>query len=134
MVNGIFVGIGASGEIVASARTVRYRGEPPIFINDPDIIQFGDPAENPTLVAGYFDLMDEFKDGRRTTRAKDVIARLGTQRFGHNAVAVRYAAYLDAIREWSHDPAIGGDDIATIILERDKGWRWAHRPEFCPEN
>lgn len=68
-------------------------------------------------------------------RAKELAARLGNQlKVASNAdVAARQVSTIvQAVIDWSGDPAIGGE-VAAIILDRTSGLRWYKRPSFCPE-
>lgn len=136
IVQAIFVGVDARGDVAVSAQTVRYlrKSDGSIFFtHTPDTIDFGDPAIAPTFVAGYYDLVSEFKDGGKTDRARLVLSKLDTSLQGADAVAARYMAYVEAVKEWSKDPAIGGE-TASIILDSQTGLHWFHRPQFCTGN
>lgn len=61
-----------------------------------------------------------------------MLARLDANTTGPDAVAARYSLYVEAVRDWARDSGIGGE-VATIILEKGKGWRWFRRPNYCPE-
>jgi hypothetical protein len=40
--------------------------------------------------------------------------------------------HVKAVIEWSDDKEVGGE-IASVILERGKKWRWFNRPDFCAD-
>jgi hypothetical protein len=40
--------------------------------------------------------------------------------------AAKSSMAVKAVMDWSNDPTIGGD-IASIIIERGKKWRWFSR-------
>jgi hypothetical protein len=73
--------------------------------------------------------MEEFFDGGQTDRAKNVAETAGWKP-GPDTDATRNSSYVAAVRDWSGDNDIGGE-VATIILERGKGWRWFRRPNFA---
>jgi hypothetical protein len=52
---------------------------------------------------------------------------------GIDVWAVQSSMVVRAVMDWSNDPTIGGD-IASVIIERGRKWRWFSRPAFCPEN
>jgi hypothetical protein len=52
---------------------------------------------------------------------------------GVDVWAIQSLMVVKTVMEWSNDPTIGGD-IAPIIIQRGKKWRWFNRPAFCPEN
>jgi hypothetical protein len=134
MADGFFVGLDAHGDIGFARQTIRYRptGSPKFTLAaEPRRALSTDPAREPTYVSGYFDIIREFKKGHETERAKNIVDRLGAFDGEPDAVAARYSAYVAAVRDWSGERGIGGE-VATIILERGKGWRWFHRPPFCP--
>jgi hypothetical protein len=136
MTDGFFVGIGANGDVVIEGQRIDYRAlDAPKFINaaEPKPNRLEDPPNLPIYAAGYFELMNEFRNGGKTERARRIIAQFGASQGGPDAVAARYSAYVTAVRDWANDRAIGGE-TATIILEKGSGVRWFHRPDFCPEN
>jgi hypothetical protein len=81
-----------------------------------------------------FDIVQEFVRDQQSERAKKIIEDNGWATIGQgpDAQAVRLSNMVAAVRDWSGNTMIGGD-IATIILEQGKTWRWFHRPDFCPE-
>jgi hypothetical protein len=134
MTDGFFVGMDAGGKVTFSGQSIRYQQRDKArFFARPEPVVFSDPSAGPRYVSGYQDLLREFRNGGKTKRAKMVLSRLDPAQRGPDAVAARYSAFVGAVRDWTGDQGIGGD-IATIILERGKGWRWFHRPDFCPEN
>jgi hypothetical protein len=134
MAKGFFVGEDKSGAIRIAGQVISYQQTGlDSFLNEPVTIGPGPEGLVPLLSNGHLDLVREFLNGGQTQRAKKIIAELGPRAFGPDADAARYMAYVAAVRDWSGDSAIGGE-IATIILERGKNWRWFHRPDFCPKN
>jgi hypothetical protein len=133
---GYFVGIKDDGGIDAGAETIEYHADSAqhythtlerfTLAATPRIQQ---PAEKTAL-----DVEQEFANGGQTERAKKIIQDNAWTKIGNgpDAVAVRFGNLVTAIRDWSGNDKVGGD-IATIILERGKDWRWFHRPDFCPE-
>ena len=82
----------------------------------------------PILNNGHYEIMDEFYDRGQTDRAKRIIAGTTGWKPGPDTDATRYSSYVAAVRDWSGGKDIGGE-VATIIVERGKGWRWFHRPD-----
>jgi hypothetical protein len=133
---GYFVGIKDDGGIDAGAETISYHADSAQHFTHtlerftlaatPHIQQ---PADKTAL-----DVEQEFANGGQTERAKKIIQENAWAKIGNgpDAVAVRFGNLVAAIRDWSGNDKIGGD-IATIILERGKDWRWFHRPDFCPD-
>ncbi len=132
MTDGFFVGTDAQGRVTFSGQSIRYqrRGKPH-FIGKPEPAVFSDPSAGPKYVSGYNDIIREFKNGGKTERARRVLSRLDPAQRGPDAVAARYSAFVRAVRDWTGDKGIGGE-VATIILEKGKGWRWYSRPDYCP--
>ncbi len=133
MTDGFFVGTDAKGAVTFSGQSIRYlrRGKNHFF-GTPEPVVFSDPSAGPKYISGYNDIIKEFRDGGKTRRAKSVLSRLDPALRGPDAVAARYSAFVRAVRDWTGDTGIGGE-IATIIVEKGKGWRWFSRPNFCPE-
>jgi len=134
MSEGYFVGLYSSGDIAIAGRQINYEGgNSPGFRSVPKSI-VPDLRRDSTWAQGYFDILNEFADGGRTDRAKQVLKVLPAAEAGSlDSEAALVTAFVTAVRDWSGDKGIGGD-IATIVLERGKGWRWFRRPDFCPEN
>jgi hypothetical protein len=131
---GFFIGTNSHNEITASAATIFSR--PELFTRFDIRIERvvpGPPDHMPILNNGHFKIMEEFFDGGQTDRAKKLVAETAGWKPGPDTDATRYSSYVAAVRDWSGDNDIGGE-VATIILERGKGWRWFRRPNFCPEN
>lgn len=130
MVKGFFIEGDQPGDIEAAGQVITYRALG--FTNEQINIPFGHAGGTiPLFHNGHLEIMREFFDHGRTERAKKIIAQIGDKK-GADVDATRYSAYVTAVRDWSYDPGIGGE-IATIILERGKDWRWFKRPDFCPE-
>jgi hypothetical protein len=135
MADGFFVGVDANGDITMEGQRISYQ---PFglqkFVTIPQPKPNGPPVIPylPTYVSGYFEIMNEFRNGGTTERARKISAEFGASQDEPDSIATRYSAYVKAVRDWAGDPGIGGD-IATIILERESGIRWFHRPDFCPE-
>jgi hypothetical protein len=131
---GFFIGTNIHNEITASAATIFSRGELLTrFAFRIERVVPGPTDHMPILNNGHFAIMEEFYDGGQTDRAKNIIAETAGWKPGPDTDASRYSSYVAAVRDWSGDSDIGGE-VATVILERGKGWRWFHRPDFCPEN
>ena len=136
MTKGFFVGTKDSGELTADAATIGYHADNAAqFSHTPQSFtptaqqHIEQPVDKPLI-----DIESEFANGGQTDRAKKVMQDTGwaTARSGLDATALRLSTLVTAVRDWSGNDKIGGD-IATIILERGKPWRWFHRPYFCPE-
>jgi hypothetical protein len=131
-----FVGIKDDGDIDAGAETITYHAD--------TAQHFTHALEHFTLAATphiqqplektALDVEQEFASGGQTERAKKIIQENAWAKIGNgpDAVAMRFGNIVAAVRDWSGDDRVGGD-IATLILERGKDWRWLHRPDFCPE-
>jgi hypothetical protein len=133
MADGFFVRTDTQGKVTFSGQSIRYRRHGQThFMGNPEPAVFSDPGAGPKYVSGYNEIIREFRDGGKTKRAKRVLSRLDPTQQGPDAVAARYSAFVRAVRDWTGDKGIGGE-IATIILEKGKGWRWYNRPAFCPE-
>ena len=133
---GYFVGTTDDGRIAAGAETIAYHPDGKShFVHTPETIaltaspRIEQPADQPVT-----DIEREFSGGGQTDRARKVMADNGWTKLGQgpDTLAVHLTNLVTAVRDWSGNDKIGGD-IATIILERGKPWRWFHRPDFCPE-
>ena len=130
--DGFFVRTDAQGSVTFAGQSIsNHRHGRTHFIGKPEPIVFSDPSAGPKYVSGYTDIIREFRNGGKTQRAKRVLSRLDPAQQGPDAVAGRYSAFARAVRDWTGDKGIGGE-IATIILEKGRGWRWYNRPDFCP--
>ena len=72
--------------------------------------------------------------GDRSPRAHALNAEISAQadhRPEVEQIAIRLQLTTQAILRWADDPRIGGD-VAVMILEKGRKWRWFHRPDFCP--
>jgi hypothetical protein len=136
MLKGYFVGTKDDGELTADAATIGYHADSAArFTHTPESftpsakLLLEQPVDKPLL-----DIENEFADGGQTDRARKVMQGAGwaTAKNGPDATALRLSTLVTAVRDWSGNDKIGGD-IATIVLERGKAWRWFHRPDFCPE-
>ena len=131
--SGFFIGINSVNEIAASEATIFRRPDLLTgFAFHIERLVPGLPGNMPVLNNGHFEILEEFYGRRQTDRAKKIIAETAGRDPGPDTDASRYSSYVAAVRDWSGDAGIGGE-VATIILERGKGWRWFHRPDFCPE-
>jgi len=134
---GFFVWTDNDANIELDGAIITY--QPTVLIHFPYAINhypLGDPNDPKLLRSGYPEIVQEFKDDGQTERARSIIAAANKEIVGKlqvDAIAIRLVAINSAVRDWSRDSGIGGE-IAAIILERGKGWRWFHRPDFCPEN
>jgi hypothetical protein len=130
---GFFVGLNSHDEIAGSDATILRRSDLfAAFAFRSERIVPGPPGNMPLLNNGHFEILEEFYGSRPSDRAKKIVAETAGWKSGPDTDATRYSSYVAAVRDWSGDTGIGGE-IATIILERGKGWRWFHRPDFCPE-
>ncbi len=133
MAEGFFVGTDADGKVTLSGQAIRYQGRgKDRFFGVSEPVLSGDPGDGPKYVSDHRDIVKEFSGGGKTARAKKVLARIDPSLRGPDAVAARYSAYVESVRDWSRDKGIGGQ-VATVILESGKGWRWFRRPGYCPE-
>ena len=135
MAKGYFVGENDKGEVEIAGQTISYQ---PFgishFANEPIEIARGTPAGGTLINGGHAEILQEFYGSGSTERAKKIIAQLSATRTSlANAWARRTSAYVAAVRDWSGDSGIGGE-IAVVVLEQGKRWRWFHRPDFCPKN
>lgn len=131
--DGFFVGIDTDGGVSFAGESVTY--EPfrfPPFDIAPEPNPVNGPFGAPTYVSGYPEIIREFKTGEETERAKQALSAVDVSLPIPDIIAARYSIYAASVRDWAGNNGIGGD-IATIIIERGKGWRWFHRPTFCPE-
>jgi hypothetical protein len=133
---GFFVGTLADGDIGIGAGTLTYHAEGKVhFSHSAEAIT---PTATPRVAQSAdqraLDVESEFANGGQTDRAKKIIHDNGWALIGvgADAQARRFENIVAAVRDWSGNPAIGGD-IAVIILERGKTVRWFHRPDYCPE-
>ncbi|MGA3301875.1 MAG: hypothetical protein ABSC72_01140 [Methylovirgula sp.] len=133
MAKGFFVGEDQQGRIEVGAELISYKPEALVsFVDQPIEIDLSSRDVHPLLHNGHLEIIREFFGNGITERAKKIIDGLSAKK-GPDADAAKFSAYVAAVRDWSQDPTIGGE-IAAIILERGKGWRWFHRPDFCPES
>jgi hypothetical protein len=128
---GFFIGINSLNKIEASSAIIFRRSDllQGFAFHSEQIIP-GSPGER-LLNNGHYEILDEFYGKQVTERAKKIIAETADWKPGPDTDAARYSSYVAAIRDWSGDTGIGGE-VATIILERGRGWRWFRRPDFCP--
>jgi hypothetical protein len=133
---GFFVGTNADGDIAVGTGAITYRAEGKVHfthaaeaIAPTATLRIAQSANQPAL-----DVEKEFVNGGQTDRAKKIIQDNAWAKIGDGAdgQAQRFENIVAAVRDWSGNPAIGGD-IAVIILERGKTVRWFHRPDYCPE-
>jgi hypothetical protein len=129
---GFFIGINRLNKIEASTAIIFRRPDlvPGFAFHSEQIIP-GSPGDMRLLNNGHFEILDEFYGKSVTERAKKIIAETAGWKPGPDTDATRYSSYVAAIRDWSGDMGIGGE-VTTIILERGRGLRWFHRPDFCP--
>jgi hypothetical protein len=136
MTKGFFIGTKDNGELTADAATIGYHADNAAqFSHTPQSFtptvqaHIEQPVDKPLT-----DIESEFANDGQTDRAKKLMQDTGwaTARNEPDATASRLRTLVTAVRDWSGNDKIGGD-IATIILERGKPWRWFHRPDFCPQ-
>jgi hypothetical protein len=133
---GFFIGTAPDGDIVIGTGTITYRPEGKVhFVHAAEAVT---PTATPRVAQSAnqpaLDVEKEFVNGGQTDRAKKIIQDNAWAKIGDGAdgQAQRFENIVAAVRDWSGNPAIGGD-IAVIILERGKTVRWFHRPDYCPE-
>lgn len=98
------------------------------------IVTFVEP--NSWIFSGHGEILAEFVENHISERAKITIAQFNSRISGSTAPeiwATKTEMYVKTVTDWSGDVNIGGE-IATIILEHGKKWRWFRRPSFCPLN
>jgi hypothetical protein len=84
---------------------------------------------------GHVEIISEFDHGGKTERAKTLLEKIsadGSDKSLAEKSAIKGQAFVEAVRDCSGDITIGGE-VAVLILERGKKWRWFKRPTFCPE-
>jgi hypothetical protein len=136
MIRGFFIGTDFDHKIAFRGGAIFYRWLTHEFeIVPEDILPL--TANVPNFVHnGHLEIITEFNHAAPSDRAKKILDEDDKKiesLSAPEAIATRLSSYVAAVRDWSDDADIGGD-IATIILYRDKTWRWFHRPDFCPEN
>lgn len=133
LTEGFFVGTNDGGDIAMASATIRYNADSKSHFGH-SVQHFTPLAHVADYASAYPELVREFLHGGQTDRAKKIIADRGWASLGDtaDAEAARDIDIVGAVRDWSGNKTIGGD-IAAIILERGKNWRWFHRPTFCPE-
>jgi hypothetical protein len=136
MTKGFFVGIKDNGDLTADAATIGYHADSAAqFTHTPEnFTATAKPSLEQPVDKPLIDIESEFANGGQTDRAKKVMQDTGwaTAGNGPDTTALHLSTLVTAVRDWSGNDKIGGD-IATIILERGKPWRWFHRPDFCPQ-
>lgn len=130
MAVGFFVNQDASGSVTFGGQTITYlRGS---FFSTDFVIPPTIGGQRPVFFEGHRDIIAQFFGAPDATqRALELKSTLPAQA-GPDGDAARFWAYVGAVRDWSDDRGIGGE-IATVVSERGRGWRWYHRPSFCPE-
>ena len=134
MNNGFFVGENTDGTINYAEEVIQLRSDSTFFdypMRKQQLDQI--PADYPTNANGHLDLLREFATDARTPRAQEALSKINNSLSGLDRIAAEYTVYVNAVREWSHDPLIGGE-VASVILQHGHDLRWYHRPDFCPEN
>ncbi len=132
IVKGLFIGISRSNRMALAQAELTYADG---HINS--YLNYHEPAGNLTAIfqGGHPEIIEELDRGT-TERAKARIAEIKTRQATLPSVegwAAKSSMAAKAVIDWSNDPTIGGD-IASIIIERGKKWRWFRRPTFCKEN
>jgi hypothetical protein len=79
----------------------------------------------------YKEIIDEVL-ACRTDRAKALYHSYRSTG-GASDWAVRAQLCVRAVVDWAGDQEVGGE-VATIVLEQGRRWRWFHRPAFYPED
>jgi hypothetical protein len=100
-------------------------------------LSYHEPAGDgiPIFQGGHPEIVEELDRGA-TQRARLKIAEVKARQATASGVdvwAIQSSMVVKTVMEWSNDPSIGGD-IASIIIQRGKKWRWFSRPAFCREN
>jgi hypothetical protein len=128
---GLFIGTTSLNAIAGFRATIFRRPDRPEgFVYHGEKIVPGPPGNARLLNNGHFEILEELFGKHQSYRAKRIMAGTAGWPPGPDTDASRYTSYVAAIRDWSGDEGIGGE-VATIILERGKNWRWFRRPDFC---
>jgi hypothetical protein len=133
IVNGLFIGISRSNRMALAQAELTYTTDG--HINT--YLNYHEPAGNGIAIfhGGHLELIEELDRGM-TKRARAKIAEMRARQAtapGVDDWADKSSMVVKAVMDWSNDPTIGGD-IASIIIERGRKWRWFSRPTFCKEN
>jgi hypothetical protein len=131
IITGYFAGLDENDVVAASSATVSRSGSSFAHTNEYIL-----PIDNPRFIHhnGHVNIIYEFINDGTTDRARQRLSEIKAETVGRSPVdsmALRAEAFVKAVMEWSADPYIGGE-IATLIVERGKKWRWFSRPDFCP--
>jgi hypothetical protein len=92
--------------------------------------------QNAYTMLGPEVLVDEFMAGI-TPRARAVRQRMNSEFPGKSQEEqqmIRLQFLVQTIPLWANDPGSGGDIAQMIFEAKTQGWRWFHRPDFCPEH
>lgn len=91
---------------------------------------------NSLILSGHTEVLAEFSENHASERAKTAIAEFNNRIIGRSAPEIwasKIEMYVKSVRDWSTNAGVGGD-VATMVLEMGKKWRWFHRPSYCPED
>ena len=133
IINGLFIGISRSNRMALAQAELTYTTDGQINTH----LNYHEPAGNGIEIfhGGHPEIIEELDRGM-TERARTKIAQMKARWASASGVDVwadRSSTAVKVVMDWSNDPTIGGD-IASIIIERGKKWRWFSRPTFCTKN
>ena len=133
IIDGLFIGISRSNRMALAQAELTYTTDGQINTH----LNYHEPAGNGIEIfhGGHPEIIEELDRGM-TGRARAKIAKMKARQArasGVDVLADKSSMAVKAVMDWSNDPTIGGD-IASIIIERGKKWRWFSRPTFCTEN
>jgi hypothetical protein len=133
IIDGLFIGIGRSNRMALAQAELTYTTDGQINTH----LNYHEPAGNGIAIfhGGHLEIIEELDRGT-TERARAKIAQMKARQAkasGVDVLADKSSMAVKAVMDWSNDPTIGGD-VASIIIERGKKWRWFSRPTFCTKN
>jgi hypothetical protein len=132
MITGYFASTDANGNIKFSGASIAERPTAvPRFEQTNQTIRPGPPDDMTIVTQGYEDIIREF-GAEQSHRTRQALAGIDQFQSPLQRTAFLLGAIAAGVRDWSGNAEVGGE-IAVIILEREKGWRWFSRPSFCPE-
>ncbi len=84
-----------------------------------------------TVYTSHREIVDEVL-ACSSSRAKALFGSIEPTGIQATDWALRSKMCVQAVIDWTEDEEVGGE-IAAVILERGKKYRWFQRPTFCPE-